>query len=147
MINPFRRSPSTRNKRIAGQAMVEYTVILAFGVLVLLGPGGDVIAELEEVLRQNYRGYSYAMSLSTMPDFDTGQDLRDYIDDLALDPELDDATIDQLAVDPVQGAITTALEPLSNAASNFNSIKDILGDMDNLDDLAAEMAADAISPF
>ena len=113
----------------------------------ILGPGGDVIAELEEVLRQNYRGYSYAMSLSTMPDFDTGQDLRDYIDDLALDPELDDAIIDRLAVDPVQDAITTALEPLSNAASNFNSIKDILGGMDNLDDLAAEMAADAISPF
>ena len=41
MINPFRRSQRTRAKRMSGQAMVEYTVILAFGVLVLLGPGGD----------------------------------------------------------------------------------------------------------
>ena len=132
---------------MTGQAMVEYTVILAFGVLVLLGPGGDVIRELEDVMKQNYRGYSYAMSLSTMPDFDNGDELRDYIDGLGLNPELDDATIDRLAVDPVQDAITTALDPLSNAAGTFNDIKDILGDMDNLDDLAAEMAADAISPF
>ena len=144
---PFRRRHSTRAKRMAGQGMVEYTVILAFGVLVLLGPGGDVIKELEDVFKQNYRGYSYAMSLSTLPDFDNGDDFRVYIDDLGLVPTLDDATLERLTVDPVQDAITEALAPLSSAASSFNDIAGILGDMDNLDDLASEMAADAISPF
>ena len=42
----------------AGQGMVEYTVVLAFGVLLLMGPGGDVLKDLAMVMKNKYRGYS-----------------------------------------------------------------------------------------
>lgn len=49
--------------------MVEYTVVSVFGILVLTtGPGGDVIIELTNAIRDNYKGYSYAVSLSDYPD-------------------------------------------------------------------------------
>lgn len=53
----------------AGQSMVEYTVVSVFGILVLTtGPGGDVVVELTNAVRDNYDGYSYAVSLSDFPD-------------------------------------------------------------------------------
>ncbi len=52
-----------------GQAMVEYTVVTVFGVLVLTtGPGGDYILKLTNAVRANYDAYSYAVSLSDYPD-------------------------------------------------------------------------------
>lgn len=55
--------------RQRGQSMVEYTVVTVFGILVLTtGPGGDVIIELTNAIRNNYEGYSYAVSLSDYPD-------------------------------------------------------------------------------
>jgi hypothetical protein len=60
-----------------GQAMVEYVVVLVFGVMVLtIGPGGDVILDLLGVMNDNHQGYSYATSLSTLPDYDN---LADYV--------------------------------------------------------------------
>lgn len=54
-----------------GQGMVEYIVVLAFGVMVLtVGPGGDVLLDFLGVLNDNYQGYSYSASLSTLPDHD-----------------------------------------------------------------------------
>ena len=54
-----------------GQAMAEYIVVLAFGVMVLtMGPGGDILLDLLGVMNDNYQGYSYATSLSTIPDHD-----------------------------------------------------------------------------
>ena len=50
--------------------MVEYTVVTALGVLVLLGPGTDVIQYTLRSIQDNYAGYSYAMSLSQWPEFD-----------------------------------------------------------------------------
>ena len=130
-----------------GQAMVEYMVILSFGILLLMGPGGDVLVELEHVFKNNYRGYTYALSMSPLPDFGNGQELRDHIADLGLDPELDDETIDRLAVDPVQDAVTSALQPLTDAHTAFSDIDSLLGNLEDLGDIAAQMAADAISPF
>ena len=127
--------------------MVEYTVILAFGLLVLLGPGGDVIRELAEVMKNNYRGYTYALSMSPLPDFDTGPELRDHIEGLGLDPELDDETLARLTVDPVQDAVTSALSPLTNLNSQFSNIDDLLDALPDITDIAEEMARDAISPF
>ncbi|OGT79172.1 MAG: hypothetical protein A3H91_09695 [Gammaproteobacteria bacterium RIFCSPLOWO2_02_FULL_61_13] len=82
--------------RQAGQSMVEYTVVLVFGVLALTtGPSGDVIQELLDVIKENYKGYSYALSLSEAPDFDSAADYA-----LALEAEgLDQDQIDRLAVD------------------------------------------------
>lgn len=64
----------SRNKNIihqSGQAMVEYMVVVVFGVMVLtIGPGGDVLLDLLAAMNDNYQGYSYAASLSTLPDYD-----------------------------------------------------------------------------
>ncbi len=52
-----------------GQSMIEYTVVSVFGILVLTtGPGGDVLVELTDAVRDNYDAYSYAVSLSDYPD-------------------------------------------------------------------------------
>jgi len=52
-----------------GQAMIEYTVVTVFGILVLTtGPGRGVIEDLENAVRNNYDGFSYAVSLSDYPD-------------------------------------------------------------------------------
>jgi len=54
-----------------GQGMVEFTIVLVFGVMVMtIGPGGDVLLDLLGVMNDKYQGYSYATSLSTLPDHD-----------------------------------------------------------------------------
>ncbi len=127
--------------------MVEYTVILAFGLMLLLGPGGDVLRDLADVMRNNYRGYSYALSMSPLPEFETGPALREYVEGLGLDPELDEQTLDRLTVDPVQEGVTAALSPLSDLTTQFDSIDDLLAALPEIDDIVADAARDAISPF
>jgi hypothetical protein len=52
-----------------GQSIVEYTVVSVFGVLCLTtGPMRDIIVDLTKTIRNNYDGYSYAVSLSDYPD-------------------------------------------------------------------------------
>jgi hypothetical protein len=60
----------TGRRRQFGQGMVEYTIVTSLGILVLLGPGADVISWTMSVIKNNYQGYSYAMSLSQWPEFD-----------------------------------------------------------------------------
>lgn len=57
-------------RRQFGQGMVEYTIVTSLGILVLLGPGTDVIRWTMATIKSNYQGYSYAMSLSQWPEFD-----------------------------------------------------------------------------
>lgn len=60
-----------------GQGMTEYVVVLMFGVMVLtIGPGGDVLLDLLAVINDNHQGYSYSVSLSTLPQYDS---LADYV--------------------------------------------------------------------
>ncbi|MEQ8938467.1 MAG: hypothetical protein RLT30_07165 [Gammaproteobacteria bacterium] len=55
-----------------GQGMVEFVVVLVFGVMVLsIGPGGDVLLDLLAMLNDKYQGYSYAVSLSDLPSHDS----------------------------------------------------------------------------
>lgn len=127
--------------------MVEYTVVLAFGVLLLMGPGGDVLKDLAMVMKNKYRGYSYAMSLSPLPEFGTGPEFAAYIGGLNLDPALDDETLARLTVDPVQEQVDAALQPVSDAYQQFNDISGLLDDLGDLDQIAADMLRDAVSPF
>ena len=61
--------------RQTGQSMVEYTIV--FGVMVLTtGPAGDVILDLLAMLNNKYQGYSYAISMSDLPQHDT---INDYL--------------------------------------------------------------------
>lgn len=59
---------SIRFWRQKGQSIVEYTVVSAALLVVAAGPGADYVAELTDAVRDNYRGYSYAVSLSDYPD-------------------------------------------------------------------------------
>jgi hypothetical protein len=73
------RTRRTGNRSQAGQAMVEYTIVLVFGVMVLTtGPGGDVIKALLDAYKKNYNGYTYGLSVSEIPDHDS---LYDYLND------------------------------------------------------------------
>jgi len=143
-LKQFRKSPAGRQ---AGQAMVEYTVILAFGLMMLLGPGGDVLRDLADVMKNNYRGYTYALSMSPLPEFGTGPELREYIEGLELDPEIDEATLDRLTIDPVDEGVSALLSPLSNLTDEFGSIDDVLAALPDIEDVMADAAKDAISPF
>ena len=88
-------------KQQQGQAMVEYVVVVFFSVMLLLAPlydpddgafesfgyanpGGkadydhvadnlNAIEVVQAVMQDNYRGYSYAMSLSEYPDYLPGE--------------------------------------------------------------------------
>lgn len=52
-----------------GQSMIEYTIVVGFGVLTLTtGPMQDVLLHLMDVIHNNYQGYSYAVAVSDYPD-------------------------------------------------------------------------------
>ncbi len=53
-------------KRQAGQAVVEYTIVLMLAVVVLLARP-DVITELVETLKEIYAAFVYAISFSSTP--------------------------------------------------------------------------------
>jgi len=80
-----RRFGSFRQK---GQAMIEYTVVSVFGILVLTtGPGRNVILDLTNAIRNNYDGYSYAVSLSDYPDKENYLDLISMYNDQGMPSE------------------------------------------------------------
>ena len=76
--------------------MVEYTVILAALTLAVLAAGdGDYstpedgnINELRQAVQFKYRGYSYALSLSEIPESDNLVEVADYYDSMGRHPEL-----------------------------------------------------------
>ena len=81
-----------------GQAMIEYTVVATFGILVLTtGPGRGVIGDLEDAVRNNYDGFSYAVSLSDYPDKEDLDELKDMYDEQGMPSDQSD----YLADDPV----------------------------------------------
>jgi len=60
-----------------GQSMVEYTVVIAFGILTLsTGLMTGVVDDLMATIHRNYAGYSFAISLSDYPDSDTASNYR-----------------------------------------------------------------------
>ena len=56
-----------QKKRSAGQSFVEYIVVLAVGVLVLVSGNDPPIAKLASAIHEYYTDYSYAISFSSMP--------------------------------------------------------------------------------
>ncbi len=82
------------NFRQHGQGMVEFTIVLVFGVMVMtIGPGGDVLLDLLGILNDKHQGYSYAASLSEIPQYDTIGEYAvavggDYVDPAALATQL-----------------------------------------------------------
>jgi hypothetical protein len=57
--------------------MIEYCVVVTFGVLTLTtGPMKSLIFELTDTIQNNFQGYSYAISLSDTPDHTNSVDLE-----------------------------------------------------------------------
>ena len=113
--------------------MVEYTIVLAFAVLVLVaGPGGDVMQEMFAVSVENERGYAYAMSLSALPDYETAAAYE-----AALQAEaFTDQQVARLAVDETD--LYDALEPYNDRFDEINKINDVIDtiqDPPSFDDL------------
>lgn len=88
---------STKPWRQYGQGMVEYVVVLATVVFALTVPlngagSNNVIEEIEQVLQDNYEGYSFAVSLSEMPDAVSMDEALQMFEDAGGDPnQLTDA--------------------------------------------------------
>lgn len=98
-----------------GQAMIEYTIVSVFGILVLTtGPGRDVILDLTNAIRDNYDGYSYAVSLSDYPD----KEVRQVLEDMYVGQLLPADRIEYLADDPVD--LVSEL-----TGFDFNNIPDV----------------------
>lgn len=89
-----RRSRAGRPAR--GQAFVEYVVVVTFGILVLV-TNDQVIWGLRDAIRNNYDGYSYAVSLSEYPDADNGVGYRNMLEAQGAPDEM----VDYLADDPL----------------------------------------------
>jgi Flp pilus assembly pilin Flp len=86
-----------KNKQY-GQAMIEYTIVVVVGILlVTTGPMRDVITELTDAISNNYKGYSYAISLNDIPMSDKQQDYEKILKNMNVEQELQDILID----DPV----------------------------------------------
>ncbi|RJG05331.1 hypothetical protein D3870_04235 [Noviherbaspirillum cavernae] len=58
--------PMARRKQ-GGQSFMEYLVVLAFGVIVLVAGPNPPIQQLAKAIRDYYTDYSYAISISSMP--------------------------------------------------------------------------------
>ncbi len=60
------RRPSAR-RRMKGQSLIEYLVVLTLGVIVLVTGTDPPIQKLATAIREYYTDYSYAISISSMP--------------------------------------------------------------------------------
>lgn len=72
----------------AGQSMVEYTVILSALAIALLTPGLGSVENLRQAVVNQQNGYSYAISLSDIPETDDLTELADYYDSLGKHSDL-----------------------------------------------------------
>lgn len=73
------REPRLKARQL-GQGMIEYTVVMAMLLFVLLRPNSNGLNVIEKVsgeIRDYYRGYAYAVSLSDYPDALTFAELID----------------------------------------------------------------------
>jgi Flp pilus assembly pilin Flp len=117
-------------KRSTGQSMVEYTVILVALTLAVLAAGdGDFstpedgnINELRQAVQFKYRGYSYALSLSEIPESDNLVEVADYYDSMGRHPEL----ADQLSL--AGGSLDSMLEDYVDFVSGLDNFSPQLPD-------------------
>jgi hypothetical protein len=65
MRRALMRPPGAR--RMRGQSLIEYLVVLMVGVIVLVTGDNPPIQRLATAIRDYYTDYSYAISISSMP--------------------------------------------------------------------------------
>jgi len=70
---PMRRMP--RRRRSGGQSLIEYVIVLMVGVIVLVSGDDPPIQKLAAAIQQYYTDYSFAISISSMPNCFTSKDI------------------------------------------------------------------------
>ncbi|MDF3035894.1 MAG: hypothetical protein K0S28_1168 [Paucimonas sp.] len=66
IMRPSLSRPVSR-RRMRGQSFLEYIVVLSVGVLVLVSGTDPPIQKLARAIRDYYTDYSFAISVSSMP--------------------------------------------------------------------------------
>jgi len=108
--------------RQKGQAMIEYTVVTVFGILVLTtGPGRGVIEELENAVRNNYDGFSYAVSLSDYPDKENYFELISMYNDQGMPSDRREYLTDN-PNDLIRGLASFALDKIPGVTENLDTM-------------------------
>ncbi len=60
------RKPRTPRSRQQGQTSMEYFVVVAFGILVLIEGGStSAVSQVVTAMKDLYQGYAYAISYAT----------------------------------------------------------------------------------
>jgi len=134
----------TARRRQCGQGMVEYTIVTSLGILVLLGPGTDVIRWTMAAIKGNYQGYSYAMSLSQWPEFDIRS-----ADPIEITSRWDPTQSSSIGETGTRGNTLPVLaEPVSEPNDFFVvAYRDWLVDQGVDEDRATVLAGPDISPY
>ena len=64
-----------RRKKMAGQSLIEYVVVLMVGVIVLVSGDDPPIQKLASAIHEYYTDYSFAISISSMPNCFASKDV------------------------------------------------------------------------
>lgn len=59
--------PLVARRRMRGQSLIEYVVVLMVGVIVLVTGTDPPVQKLATAIRDYYTDYSFAISVSSMP--------------------------------------------------------------------------------
>lgn len=116
--------------RQLGQSMIEYTVVVGLGVMVLIagGPGNSAIDRLWLRLQSHYTGYSYVVSLSDYPDANNPFDLNTLY-------------VNQGLPDDLREYLEGDLGPLVSSLQNFTN-----GSLPNMQDALNMVTSVNVSP-
>ncbi len=150
-MNLFTHKSPTRNRWYQrGQGMVEYVVVLATTVFALTVPlngagSNNVIEEIEQVLRDNYEGYSFAVTLSEMPDAISMDEALQMFEDAGGDPnQLTDAAA---MIEQVDDFLDVSFSDLIPDVTDF-SVDDLLaGELPSFGDSEGEGDNNGNSPL
>ena len=108
----------TRRQQL-GQSMVEYTVVIVFGILVLSGSPktSDVVASLMDTINRNYKGYSFALSISDYPDYETASEYWGKLGGQGVNEDMKDVLTDNINTASTRDSTkyTTAIEKYSTS--------------------------------
>ena len=87
MKKPYTRTRFKLKYSQRGQSMIEYTVVVTFGILFMTtGPMKSAIEDVTEAMQSNYQGYTYAISFSDLPDSDSVSEYRTLLESQSEDP-------------------------------------------------------------
>ncbi len=127
-----------------GQAMIEYTVVTVFGILVLTtGPGRGVIEDLENAVRNNYDGFSYAVSLSDYPDKENYFDLISMYNDQGMPSDQREYLTDN-PNDLIQALGSFALNSIPGVSEGVDMASGIGLDLEDFCDICTGNPFDAL---